>query len=291
MIVSKLMGGLGNQMFQYAAAKSLALKRNTSVKVDDSFLLQKSEGRYTQRNFELSAFSSSIECLSQEEKQQISSQFNIRWKRLLHRFFKFPGGFQYKQEESPYFQNSFFDCGSNVYLSGFWQCEKYFSDIRESLLRDFQFKPEVLDFDISILELISESNSISLHIRRGDYVTLQSASSFHGICSIDYYQNAVSEITLKVKNSVAFVFSDDINWCKENIKLTIPVHFVSTKNAFSDMHLMSKCKHNIIANSSFSWWSAWLNTNKDKIVIAPKQWFAVENEKSRDIVPESWIRL
>jgi len=140
---------------------------------------------------------------------------------------------------------------------------------------------------------IKEKNSVSLHIRRGDYLTMQKAIDTIGVCPLDYYDKAIREITRKIKNPTFFIFSDDINWVKENLKTNSPTIFVSGGKLkdYEELILMSKCKHNIIANSSFSWWGAWLNNNPNKIVIAPKKWFKDTSKNTRDLIPESWLKL
>jgi hypothetical protein len=160
--------------------------------------------------------------------------------------------------------------------------------------KDFEFLEPAKDRNAEVLEQIRHSFSISIHVRRGDYVTLAAASEFHGLMGPDYYK-AGAEAILRGKNETPsfFVFSDDPEWCKENIKLPGEITYIdwnTGKNSFEDMRLMSNCKHHVIANSSFSWWGAWLNPSKEKIVVAPKQWFN-DTSNQTDIVPESWIRL
>jgi hypothetical protein len=143
----------------------------------------------------------------------------------------------------------------------------------------------------TLLKRVSSNNSVSVHIRRGDYVSNPHASKFHGTKGLDYYEKAVERIAETVKNPELFVISDDIEWCKENLRLPYKTTHIDGNAGFEDMHIMSHCAHNIIANSSFSWWAAWLNTNPDKVVIAPKKWFNDESINTEDVVPKTWIRL
>ena len=139
--------------------------------------------------------------------------------------------------------------------------------------------------------MISQTNSVSLHIRRGDYVSNQKTNQTHGTCDLDYYQRCITEIEKEVENPYFFVFSDEIEWVKENLKINHPAEYVDQNTgdkSYEDMRLMSQCKHNVIANSSFSWWGAWLNSYPDKIVFAPKRWFASDKHNTKDLIPEGW---
>src|SRR3989344_4984067 len=157
--------------------------------------------------------------------------------------------------------------------------------------KDFTFGATIVERNKKLASEISGTNSVSVHIRRGDYVTNANTNQFHGLCSLDYYNKAVSFISSKQNEMELFVFSDDIEWCKENLKYDFPIHFVETNDAHSDMYLMSLCKHNIIANSSFSWWGAWLNDNFQKIVVAPSQWIADASVNTQDLIPKGWIKI
>ncbi len=143
----------------------------------------------------------------------------------------------------------------------------------------------------SMLDKIKSLNAISLHVRRGDYVNL---THIHGLCDLNYYKRTIDYIASRVQNPHFFVFSDDIPWVRENLKIEYPFDVVDIndgKTAFCDIWLMKHCQHNIIANSSFSYWGAWLNENPDKFVVAPQIWFVENNDSFKDIVPKGWIRL
>ena len=182
----------------------------------------------------------------------------------------------------------------DTYFDGFWQNEKYFKEFDTELQSIFSMKGRLSTSSIVYEEQIKESNSVSLHVRRGDYVTSKLTNEIHGTCSLDYYQKAVSMIESKIKNPVFYLFSDDIPWVKDNFSFIENKKFIQLDDEtppHDEIHLMSLCDHNIIANSSFSWWGAWLNNNKEKIVIAPFKWF---NDKSFDVTdlnPKSWLCL
>ncbi len=183
-----------------------------------------------------------------------------------------------------------------MFIDGYFQCEKYFCNIRSILLKEFTLKSSLSSYSSSLKKNIeSFENTVSLHVRRGDYVSNKVFSDVHGTCNLDYYKKAIEYISKEFEDIKFFVFSDDIAWTKENIDIENVIYVDSEENRIphEDMYLMSLCSHNIIANSSFSWWGAWLNQNNEKIVIAPKRWFSDDKmqNQSLDIVPSSWIRI
>lgn len=295
MIIVKLQGGLGNQMFQYAIGRQLSIINNVSLKLDLSFLLDRSpKEHFTFRNFELGTFNIKADYANDFEVRHFTHNDLIS--KLRRKF----GQTKLINEGVLRFHPTIFNSGENVYLNGYWQCEKYFDSIRAEILNDFTLKESTLNIlhESSqlreIKELILKKNSISVHFRRGDYVSDEVTNSFHGICSIQYYQDALKFITEKVQSPHFFLFSDDPEWIlKSRIINDFPTTVVTTSNMHLDMYLMSLCQHNIIANSSFSWWGAWLNRNPDKLVIAPQRWYAKDelNPQSQDLIPQNWIRL
>lgn len=256
MIISKIQGGIGNQMFQWAFGKSISLKYNKQYYVETSFY-----SKQILRKFDLDKFSINPKNIS-EIKIQPSSNF-----------IRIFDNFEFK--EIP------FDANSNYYLDGYWQSEKYFKGIRNKILLDFSPNSEIVN---QLNEYILDK-TISLHIRRTDYVT---SNGYHPVQTIEYYNKALEIIGEYDK---LIIFSDDIEWCKYNLKFKNMV-FCEIKNDLHQLWLMSLCKDNIIANSSFSWWGAWLNKNTNKKVIAPKLWFGQQtNINDSDIIPESWIKI
>jgi len=192
------------------------------------------------------------------------------------------------------FDDKVYNKTENIYFEGYWQSEKYFLNYREDLLEEFTLKKELHPKSKEYENKIREVQSVSLHIRRGDYVTNTHTNSVHGTCSLQYYRDAVKEIEIKVEDPHFFIFSDDLAWVKENLDFIDNVAFVELDKEIPDheeMVLMSLCKHNIIANSSFSWWSAWLNQNDKKIVIAPKKWFNDQTINTEDLIPNTWIKI
>lgn len=294
MIVVKLMGGLGNQMFQYAAGLSLAQTNKTELLIDESFLIAETQNLYTKRNLELQCFNIDIKIANEKDIKRFNITRSNKYIRGLQRNFPFLFSNLYAAESGMTFQKEFFNFPKNTYLDGFWQSEKYFKNIESVLEKKFIPKEKLNTENSDWLNKITNSESVSLHIRRGDYVINKNSQEHHGNLNDSYYINALNIIKSKNSNIEVFVFSDDLNWCRENFNLEDKTHFIDTnqkENFHFDMHLMSHCKHNIIANSSFSWWGAWLNKNPEKIVIAPKNWFTDKSINTFDLIPAKWIRI
>lgn len=285
-LIVKLNGGLGNQMFQWAFARMIEKKTGIKTLLDLSFF----EKKYA-RPYELGLFTLNAKFV---EDFWTKLKLNIIWKfRKKLNGKKFLG---LKLYSEPHFEfdEKLLNVGPKTYIEGFFQSEKYFSDIEKELRADFQFKPEIDQENQKLLDKINSTNSISLHIRRGDYVQKKRYQNVYATCSLDYYKRGVEYIAERFENPTLFVFSDDIEWVKENLKLPYESVYVSNNfgaKSFEDMRLMSNCKHNVIANSSFSWWGAWLNANKEKLVIAPCKWFNDDKIIQTDVIPENWIRL
>ena len=279
MITIYLSGGLGNQMFQFAAAYKLAKISKSSLKINiddyDSNI----------RNYELDKFPFIKKNYTPNVKKSL-----IHWKIL--RFFNFLSNKKHFYEAHPFvFDHAFLEAPKNSDLHGYFQSEKYFTDIRSDILKVFEFKKNIDAPFLVVRKDILGNNSVSLHVRRGDLVSNKSANKYHGILSISYYKKAIKIIELHVKKPKYFLFSDDLIWAKNNFHFLKDLKLVDINQgslAYRDVQLMSLCKHNIIANSSFSWWGAWLNKNPRKIVIAPKKWLKVKKEPLSDIIPESW---
>lgn len=290
MIITRISGGLGNQMFQYAVGKSIAKANNDILKLDTLFY-----PKQTLRKYELDIFNINENIASEQEIEYLAGKNNffIKLKRKIGLMVQKPLSY-YKEKRLSTFNEDIFNYHENIYLDGYWQNEKYFKNIRQDILNDFTMTGKISKEATSYLEQIRYNNSISIHIRRGDYLHRTEDESVHGLCDINYYKQAIDYISKMVANSSFFIFSDDIKWCKENFDFMKNKIFIDdTKSAFDDLELMKNCKHNIVANSTFSWWGAWLNQNEDKIVIAPKRWFANEKmqNEAQDIVPQKWVRI
>ena len=267
-------------MFQYAIGRNLALKNNTKLEFDVSEIEQDKI-----RDYELDVFNISDRIASRFTMMFIHIFNNRIISKILDQCYL------YIKQQDLYFNEKTLLKKGSIYLDGYWQSEKYFKEIRNVIVKDFTIKIEPDKRNKSMIKKIKNSNSICIHIRRGDYISNAKTNKFHGACSLKYYYNAIEIIIKKVKNPTFYIFSDDYQWTKENLKLKYPTIYVninSPKKGYEDLRLMLNCKHFIIANSSFSWWGAWLSDNPNKIVCAPKRWFKSAYEG--DIVPKSWIR-
>ena len=297
MIIIRLQGGLGNQMFQYAAAAALANQHKCKLLADISCLTQTScikEG-FTPRLYELGIFKNlnafiASESITQSFLKVPKKNKLLQKLGLLH---------EKKYEETTFtYNDDFFLLRPNVLVEGYFQSEKYFSRIGEIIRQNFLFpdlQPD--DLNITLLKQINSTSAVSVHVRRGDYLKDPLTNAFHGTCNIEYYRKAFEYMKQQCSDVIFVFFSDDQSWVKETfmqqLSGSILVENNSESDNWKDMYLMSKCNHHIIANSSFSWWGAWLNNKADKIVIAPENWFAdkEKNEQTHDNIPPSWIRL
>ena len=293
MIIIKLQGGLGNQMFQFAIATILANKNNDFVLLDDSFFKRKEKmPGFTPRRFELSIFNNTYTKASSSDLlsfQKLSFLDKLKKKMGLN----YPVIFN---ESSYAFEASLLCLKSSIYIKGYFQSYKYYQGFENVIKNVFSFPIDTLDKkNKKILSKIKQNYSISIHIRRGDYINDKITEQYHGVCSTEYYIEALKILTAENKNCLLLFFSDDIDWVQEHLGFLpyskIFVKHNLQKNSWKDMLLMSSCNHNIIANSSFSWWAAWLNNNPEKKVIAPKEWFRTKDLDTTTLLPEEWIKL
>ncbi len=247
MIITRLTGGLGNQLFEYAAGKARAEKENTTLKIDLSAYT-----KYNGRSYRLKYFNTTVQKASLFER--------ILYKYLL----------------------------PSHYLDDHFQSEEYFKNIPRIIRSEFSLKESLSEKLQPILEEIRKSNSVSVHIRRTDYLTKQHR---YVILNPNYYETAMKIISEKIENPLFFFFSDDIEWAKKNIPHSDNSVFLSNQD-YEDLYLMSQCKHNITANSTFSWWGAWLNNNSNKVVITPKKWLTDDSPTSLHVgIPEIWLKI
>jgi hypothetical protein len=292
MIVVKLMGGLGNQMFQYAIGRKLSMLHRTSLLLDHSFI-DTYDNRHIKREFELNVFNLQAKIALQSDLKKFVFVKESKIGRIIHYLLPVLLPYYLISEKAHSFDPEILRSPLNTWLTGFWQTEKYFNDIKDILRSDFQFKEPLQGTNKTLSERIKTCESVSIHVRRGDY-TLPQTLNFHGLCSPDYYKKAVDVLSQKITAPELFIFSDDSEWVKQNMKFDFPTTHIDNNtgvNSFKDMHLMSLCKHNIIANSSFSWWGAWLNNNKNKTVIAPKKWINDQSVNTNDVIPDNWLKL
>lgn len=288
MIITRIQGGLGNQMFQYAVAKAVAQKLEDTFKLDTGFFLKQ-----TLRKYELNHFCIDEEIATEEEVRKLSGGDRLIVKvAQKFRINAFKPISYYQEKQIMAFDQAVFAYEKNLYLDGYWQNANYFEGIREEIISDFALKDEMSTEAQSVLTQIQGSESVSVHIRRGDYVDNVHTNNVHGVCGIEYYKNAVHLLNKKRPGLVFFIFSDDIDWCKNNLEFIENIVYVdNTQSAIEDLELMKHCSHNIIANSTFSWWGAWLNQNPRKIVVAPKYWFQADKWKDLTLASNDWVKV
>jgi hypothetical protein len=304
MVVVKLFGGLGNQMFQYALGKSFSIKNNLEFKIESKSGFEKDfyNRKLGINNFNITAEEVNYAILP----KKIIEKSKIKWVQKIVEYLdnKFPkinyllclNKWNIIHEKNKYFSPINYNGSRNLYLIGYWQSEKYFKNIREELINEFSLKNSLNNENLKIANLIINSNSVSVHYRRlhgiSNGIVSKAHANTHGVISEEYYENSIKYIKNKISDITFFIFSDDISWAKENLKNTENIIFVDINDDdknFLDLYLMSLCKHQIIANSSFSWWAAWLNKNPNKIIISPKKWYVDETLNKNDTIPENWI--
>ncbi len=292
MIITKLNGGLGNQMFQYACGRAMAIRNKDALKLDISDF-KSSRNSDTPRDYLLSHFNiqsdgiaspDEISAIKQPERTQLPF-YNIGFvPRIMHK-------------------------KGDAYLDGYWQTERYFADCAEAIRQDLSLRNPMGRPGQSMEEEIrGEPDSVSIHVRRGDVARDASTNPYAGVTTFEYYAKALECVGMKLKKPHVFIFSDDPKWVAENIRIPFPSTAVSGAGIpdYEEIVLMSLCKHHIIANSTFSWWGAWLDSRPDKIVVAPKRWIRrlqlrnpfklnlklfIYSRRHKDTVPKSWIRI
>jgi hypothetical protein len=282
-VIIRLTGGLGNQLFQYAYAKSVSVRANLPIKLD----CQEYELKvFEHRPYKLDIFKIKASILTEEERAHfLNKPFVLRVLDKLkpsHKRSYFNEGLNYNPNTNKVSQA--------VYITGYFQSQMHFESCKDELRNDLVFKNEPVGENLEMFELINKTpNSVSIHVRRGDYLDI----SLFVKLGEEYYSKAIKYIENKLGNAHFFVFSNDIDWCKEYLTKYMTLYtFVDINDELSgyeDLRLMSSCQNNIIANSSFSWWGAWLNANLNKIVIAPLH--NTVNKNFENEHPKEWIKL
>jgi hypothetical protein len=284
MIIARLQGGLGNQLFQYAAAKALAVQHNVPLKLDATTALPADN----LRQLALHQVNATVDIASAKEISQFV------WLPSLYRHSKWISklGRHIYREKDFSFDPGFFQLVPPVFLDGYWQSEKYFQPVEALIRQEFMVKKTLLTKVEQKAREIHSRPSVSVHIRRGDFQN-KKAAAYHGVLPIEYYAQAMDLLYTRFPNAFFYLFTDDVNWVSSNFNRFVPCELVSafTTSPIEDFYLMQQCNHHIIANSSFSWWAAWLNTNKEKVVITPKKWFAQPGINTKDLIPENWMQL
>ncbi len=295
MVITELTGGLGNQLFQYASSKALALHQNTELILDiSSFYREELPELEVPRAFEMKSFKGVTEKTIAAKDYETNEKYKVfktsRIEKLLPRHKR-----KIYKEPHFHYDKNFFKSRKDVLLKGVWQSEKYFAKYQSQLRDILQLKEETIINVKSKGAELQNQNSVSIHVRRGDYLRLPIILEWHGVLDVEHYNNAIKLLKSKRDQPLKlYYFSDDPEWVEANLCTIWPGEVISKNSqntGIEEFYLMSQCKHNIIANSSFSWWAAWLNNHPEKIVIAPKNWFGNAPNDTKDLIPESWIKI
>jgi len=289
MIVVQIKGGLGNQMFQYALARAIDVRTEFEIKLDITWF----EGAKKTREYGLGRFRiKEFNHITRSERQMLKLIRRLK-KGIFHKLI--PNNWNIYEEKRDWeYDQNVFDTKDNTYIKGYWQNYRYFQTIKEKIRRDFTFPEFRIKKNLNTSKEMNSENSVSLHLRKGDY---RKYKHLFEVCGSSYYESAISYILKKMDNPKFYVFSDDIDQVKANSDLEqildkTDITYIdwNKDNVFRDMQLMKTCKHNIIANSTFSWWAAWLNRNRGKVVISPEQWTYDERNAS-GLMLKDWVKL
>jgi hypothetical protein len=285
MVTVAIYGGLGNQLFQYSIGRSLAQRNGCRLQLDTRHFDNNTAFRYGLGNFNIDAVVGTSRTLP-PTKQDRLEYWKWRYFSNRHRMIR---------EQGLGFDSRVLEQAGSVYLRGYWQSDKYFAEIANLIRSELTLIDPPTGQNAEMLDQIRSSPSIALHVRRGDYVSNPQANKFHGTCHPEYFRRGVQQVASRIKSDpTIYVFSDDYDWAQRNIHTDYQMVFVHHNDGYSaheDLRLMSTCQHQVISNSTFSWWAAWLNPNPHKQVIAPAQWFADPKARNDDLIPPNWDRL
>jgi len=296
-IIVNLKGGLGNQMFQFATGYCLS-KRNSVSLVFDNRLMEQYKinppPRNPPRNFDLDVFGIKEKIASNSDLLKVL-QFpkNYRIRKLIASILNFFNILVYVEKTRLLDNRIVKSKKKNLYLDGHWQVEDYFKDYRDELLEIFNFDNlKNIENNINFIKRISSLNSVCVNVRRTDFIN----NPEHNVVDIEYYKNAINKFKeLKGEDLEIFIFSDDLNWCKEKFSFFKKTNYIEHSNAgnkfYNYLYLMTNFTNFIIPNSSFAWWGAWLSQKKDKTIIAPRKWSGLVPENMYEIVPKNWIKM
>jgi hypothetical protein len=294
-VIVRILGGLGNQMFQYALGRAIAHRAGASLLLDTNVIEHAPQA--TPRCYDLDIFKLQPTFATRANVSRYHSHGAGLVGKVVHRLRGASGASEILHQYKFGFQPAVLDLRPPLYVTGYWQSFRYLTEIEEGLRRDFEFRDALPASVADHANAISRKGSVCLHVRRGDYLEPR-YSNFIGPCDIDYYRRAVARVYQLVDRPEFFIFSDDLDWCRVNfdwlgsaarfMEYTAPAGF---KVQASDLQLMTRAEYFIIANSTFSWWAAWLAGKRAKLVIAPKEWFKLPELTTDDLIPDDWERL
>jgi hypothetical protein len=289
MVVTQLLGGLGNQLFQYAIGRALALRNGAELALDTEALESLPYRRYALGQLRIKG-----RVLGKPERRTLRLDTGrTRFLTPIHALLGKPL-LPVVRERSFSFDASVLEAPSACYLQGYWQSAKYFTGVEAIIRQEVVVDEPLAGLDLEIAESIQNTEAVSMHIRRGDYVANPQTNQYHGLCGPQYYETAQKALLERLDKVHFFVFSDDPDWVEQNLRFLASATIVRhnpPERDYEDLRLLSLCRHHIIANSTFSWWGAWLGSHEDKLVVAPKQWFRAATHRTDDLLPSEWIRL
>lgn len=290
-VIVRLQGGLGNQLYQYAIGRSLSILHGRRLLLDPRLIQAEAPARH----YDLGALRIVENHVSGLNKWCVRWACSVRLGSAFRTACPLVWKYRIVQDrECGYDPTVFDDHAGPLILQGYWQSFRYFSDYRTTLLQEFAPRNPIESHTRNLIAEFESQEAVAVHIRRGDYVTNPVASSIHGTCNLNYYTNAAHLIAERISNPRFYVFTDDPAWARSNLSLPGSTRVIDENlghRDFEDLWAMSRCRHFIIANSSFSWWGAWLSDSPQKIVIAPAKWFNIDNCPVGDRIPSDWIRL
>lgn len=286
-VIVRLEGGLGNQLFQYAAGRSLTLATGRDLLLDTSAYRADRLRAYQLDHFAIAA---------RPLRRSDVPFFRLRRSRLgaiLPRRSRMEIVREAFPARVPIWPEAPVDDAGTPYLIGYWQSERYFAAIADTIRRELHVKAPPEGANARLLAEIAACDAVAIHVRRGDYVSNPAATAYHGLCRLEYYEAAIRRLAGTVPRPHCFVFSDDLDWVRTNLDTGHPTMWVghNTDTPWEDLRLMAACRHFIVANSSFSWWGAWLGEWPEKQVIAPARWFRADHGGEGEIVPAGWLRM
>lgn len=294
-VIVQILGGLGNQMFQYALGRAISHRSGAPLLLDTSVIEHAPQG--TPRTYDLDIFAIQPTFAARADVRRYHSHGAGLVGKIAHRLRRAPGASEVIHQYQFGYQPKMLDLTPPLYITGYWQSYRYFVDIEEDLRKEFEFRDAMSRLPADLVQAISQPGAVCLHVRRGDYTDPKYAD-FIGPSGIDYYCRAVARVRELVEHPAFFVFSDDLEWCRVNFEwLGGVVRFMDyatpsgLKPHASDLQLMMRAEYFIIANSTFSWWAAWLAGDRAKLVIAPREWFKLPELTTDDLIPDHWERL
>lgn len=294
MIIVELLGGLGNQLFQYCLGRRISLEYGVPLFVDTALLEDTAPGRHlVNRKFALDIFDIEIHRAPLMHRLRYSAAGMPRSVRGALRLLGVTQPHRRLVEKKFGYDPDVLKCGRTAYLSGLWQSQEYFKPVQSAIRQDLKFR-FTLPVTVSHLSgSIQQSNSVCVHVRRTDYLSTPTHNSPMAYLGLDYYKNAVELICRRIQNPKFFVFSDDPEWCQKELLFIPNATVVGTEHAgYKDsahLHLMTLCRHFIIPNSTFSWWAAWLSEGTDKVVVMPHAWFKDSSLDTSGLCPHGWL--